>query len=483
MSQEKDPFTREVVVDEPAFVGARWWQESIRSNVDRRAILKGILVAGAALAGLALIFKIGKVLTANAPVDYENDDYDNQRQRSLDMQKRFGWSFGATETALVFDGATQVTFDRSAIDRLADDLAPLQTRFVPFYVRTLFESPTALPSGKTTDGSPAPASLRDALMPIHTPSMTAAYRAGRALAEILANVPIETSVVVDLAGEDAVAFAAGAAHRFEPIFLFDNWPHPYGVVPSHRVLAAALYYQPRFVRAKAQRPASAPSLFVLDRKRLTGYTDSPTQFDNRWTAKLPGADKLNAFGVTKMFYVAPEVSDVPELDDVNDDFYGYESRFIALRYVARATFSEVLAPEPSVPAPVPASPDAGRAAAKDAGAADAMAIVAPAPRDANEPDDATDAYYVGSSSGGALFTAHYDLPGPWPKPSDTSAPPAIAAYRFVNRIHPYVGGQQPPNFATVPVIIAVATGMVVASAVGRNGSWNRSPYYSSGGGG
>lgn len=475
MSQEKDPFTREVIVDEPAFVGARWWQESIRSSVDRRAVLKGILIAGAALAGLALVFKIGKVLTANTPVDYDNDDFNTDRQRSLDMQKRFGWSFGATETALVFDGATQATFDRSAIDRLADDLTPVQARHVPFYVRTLFESPSALPSGKTTDGSPPPTSLRDALTPIHTSSMTAAYRAGRALAEILANVPIAMSIVVDLPGEDAIAFAAGAAHRFEPIFLFDNWPHPYGVVPSHRPLAAALYYQPRFVRAKAQRPANAPSLFVLDRRRLTGYTDSPTQFDNRWTAKLPPADKLAGFGVTKVFYVAPDITDVPELDDVNDDFYSYESGFMALRYVARATFTEVVAPEPVPVPPTVATVDAGRA--------DAMAVVPPAVRDAQEPDDANDAYYLGSQAGGALFSAHYDLPGPWPKPKDTTAPPTIATHRFVNRIHPYVGGQQPTNFATVPVVIAVATGIVVASAMGRNGSWNRSPYYSSGGGG
>lgn len=480
MSQEKDPFTREVIVDEPAFVGARWWQESIRSSVDRRAILKGILIAGAALAGLALVFKIGKVLTANQPVDYDNDDFNTDRQRSLDMQKRFGWSFGATEVALTFDGATQATFDRSAIDRLADDLAPVQSRYLPFYVRTLFEAPGALPSGKPTDGSPAPASLRDALTPIHTTSMTAAYRAGRALAEILANVPIGTSIVVDLPGEDAIAFAAGAAQRFEPIFLFDNWPHPYGVVPSHRPLAAALYYQPRFVRAKAQRPANAPSLFVLDRRRLTGYTDSPTQFDNRWTAKLPPGDKLNGFGVSKVLYIAPDVSDVPELDDLNDDFHSYESSFMALRYVARSTFTEVMVPEMPVPPPV-AMLDAGRAA-KDAGTVDAMAAVPPAARDAQEPDDAGDAYYMGSPSG-AVFATHYDLPGPWPKPVDTFTPPSIASYRFVNRIHPFIGGQRPANFGTVPVVIAVATGIVVASAMGRNGSWNRSPYYSSGGGG
>jgi hypothetical protein len=489
MAEEKDPFTREVLVDEQAFVGARWWQESIRSSVDRRAVLKGILVAGAALAGLALVFKIGKVLTANQHTDYDSDDFYGDRQRSLDMQKRFGWSFGATDVGLVFDGATTTPFDRSAIDRLADELAPIQARFKPFYVRTLFEAPSSVPSATPTDGSPAPASLRDVLKPIHTTAMAEAYAAGRALAEILAFVPVTTALVVDLVGEEAVAFAAGAAARFEPIFLFDNWPHPYGVVPSHKPLAAALYYQPRFARAKAQRKADAPPLLVLDRRRLTPYTDSPLLFDNRWTAKLPPADKLSGFGVTKAFYVVPTMGDFPELDDVNDDFYAWETKFIALRYVARSNFpgpSDPIPAVPEAPVPVPVVADAGPK--KDAGAdASAMPPVVPPPSDVArdpEPDDAAEARYLGSPIGGALFTTHYDLPAPWPRPPEPAvAPPTIAAYRFVNRVHPYVGGQSPPDFATVPVIITVATGVVVASAMGRSGSWNRAPYYSGGGGG
>ncbi len=491
MAEEKDPFTREVLVDEPAFVGARWWQESIRSNVDRRAVLKGILIAGAALAGLALVFKVGKVLTANQRNDFDSDDYYGDRQRSLDMQKRFGWSFGATDMGLVFDGATKAPFDKAAIDKLADDLAPVQGRFTPFYVRTLFEAPAALPSSNTIDGSPAPAALRDVLVPIHTASMGRAYAAGRALAEILAAVPLGLAIVVDLPGEDAVAFAAGAASRFEPIFLFDNWPHPYGVVPSHKPLAAALYYQPRFLRAKAQRKADAPALFVLDRRRLTPYTDSPTLFDNRWTAKLPPVDKLSGFGVTKAFYVAPTAGDLPELDDVNDDFYAYESKFVALRYVATDSFPTADVPFPSPPVE-PTSPSVDAGAKKDAAtdaasdAAPAMPPVVPPPSGAApdpEPDDGTEARYLSSAIGGAYFTQHYDLPAPWPAPSLAIPPPPIAAYRFVNRVHPYVGGQAPPDFSTVPVIVTVATGIVVASAMGRSGSWNRSPLYSGGGGG
>ncbi|CAN5276089.1 hypothetical protein BH09MYX1_BH09MYX1_02690 [soil metagenome] len=480
-AEEKDPFTREVVVDEPAFVGARWWQDSIRSTVDRRAVLKGILIAGAAVAGLALVFKIGKVLTASARPTYDDDDFYGDRQRSLEMQKRFGWSFGATEVALVFDGATQVAFDRTAIDRLADDLVPTQARLAPFYVRTLFEAPAALPNGTTTDGSAPPKALRDALVPIHDAAMTAAYRAGRALAEILASVPVGTAIVVDLGGADSVAFAAGAAERFEPIFLFDNWPHPYGVVPSHRALAAALYYQPRFLRAKKARKADAPALFVLDRTRLAPYTDSPTEFDNRWTAKLPPANKLTELGVSKLMYVVPYTTDLPELDDVNDDFYSYETSFVAVRYVASQNFDSAMIDQAPMPTPTPTSKDAGLDS-------EAMPAVVPPddPKlDRTEPDDAASARYLASSIGGAFFAAHYDLPSPWPKPPPEPriAPPSIASYRFVNRVQAYIHGQKPNDFGTVPVVIAVATGIIVASAMGRSGSWNRSPYYSSGGGG
>ena len=62
--------------------------------------------------------------------------------------------------------------------------------------------------------------------------MEVAYRRGKALASLFKGNAAAAMVVVDLAGPEAVAFAAGAASAFDPVFAFDNWPHPRGVVPS-----------------------------------------------------------------------------------------------------------------------------------------------------------------------------------------------------------------------------------------------------------
>jgi len=60
-------------------------------------------------------------------------------------------------------------------------------------------------------------------------------------------------------------------------------------------------------------------MFVLDRQRLATYTDSASQFDNRWVARMPGVQALRAMGITRLLYVGP-AANARELDDLNDDF-------------------------------------------------------------------------------------------------------------------------------------------------------------------
>src|SRR5271170_5569626 len=78
--------------------------------------------------------------------------------------------------------------------------------------------------------------------------------------------PAGAMVVVDLPGPEAVAFAAGAASAFDPVFALDNWPHPRGVVPAHQTLAAAAYCQPLFARRASGSAAPRWPLLVLDRR-------------------------------------------------------------------------------------------------------------------------------------------------------------------------------------------------------------------------
>jgi len=169
--------------------------------------------------------------------------------------------------------------------------------------------------------------------------MDQAYARGQALADLFAakEAPGHAAVVVDAPGPTAVAVAAGMADRFDPVFLFDNWPHPAGVVPSQQALGAAIYYRPRFTSARATRPAGAPPVFVGDDQRLAPYKDESDRFDNRYLLKLPSAARLKELGIDRLLYVRPKSGQV-ELDDLNDDFVGYDKGGVQVKMVALDDF-------------------------------------------------------------------------------------------------------------------------------------------------
>jgi len=296
---------RDAQVDHPGLIGARWWQDSVVDPVGRRKALITMATLGAGL-GIA-----GLVIDACAPTR-------KGRRHALDLQREFGWSFGAATESLVFNGQSTEPFDRDRLGQMATELAPRVSKHRPYYVPTLFESPTALPR-TVCEGDPATIpSLKAALQPIFTDAMRDAFR--RAEASLDSWSDGDTGLVVDLDGPSSVAFAAAASSRFDPIFLFDNWPHPRGVVAAHLVLAAAAYYQPMLAKAVHDAAPDAPPMFVLDRQRLASYGDNAQQFDNRWVARIPGLQALWALGIRRIAYVTPAPQAPWELDDLNDDF-------------------------------------------------------------------------------------------------------------------------------------------------------------------
>lgn len=312
------PLRQDARVDEPGLVGARWWQDSVVDPVGRRHTILALLAIGAGL-GVA-----GLAIDACEPTK-------KSRLGALDLQRKYGWSFGAATESLVFNGVSTEPFDASRLGQMVTDLAPRVSSHRPFYVATLFESPTALPQ-TVSEGNPTPIpSLKSALKPIFTNGMRDAFRAAQTAAQALAAVP-GAALVVDLDGQDSVAFAAGASALFDPVFLFDNWPHPHGVVPAHLTLAAAAYYQPMLAKAAQSAPHDSPAMFVLDRQRLSTYTDSAQQFDNRWVARMPGVQALRSLGIKRLLYVSPS-SSARELDDLNDDFVTDHAAGIAITLV------------------------------------------------------------------------------------------------------------------------------------------------------
>jgi hypothetical protein len=320
------PFVQRETVDKPGIIGARWWHESMATAIPRRQAMKTLLAMGGVLAA-------GAATGAGIAASWNSEpDVRFEPRPALDMQREYGWDFGARGEKLTFDGAAMQPFDRSALARMAVDLAPMQARLVPFFVPTLFESLTARP--KTilpAEATPAFAPLEDVLLPILTTEMAVAYGYAVVLASWLAADPAPAkglAVIVDLPGPESVAFAAGAASALEPVFLFDNWPHPKGVVPAHLTLAAAAYYQPLFARMRAARDAVAPPLFALDRSRLVPYVDDVTQFDNRYLARVPSASALAPLGIERILYLGTAAK---EEDDLVDDFLAWSAAKIELR--------------------------------------------------------------------------------------------------------------------------------------------------------
>src|SRR5262249_60924125 len=133
------------------------------------------------------------------------------------------------------------------------------------------------------------ADLRLLMRPVFSPAMAIASRRGESLLSLFAEEGCrnDVAIVVDIAGPEAVALAAALAPCFDPVFAFDNWPHPRGIVPSHVTLGAALYYLPWFERERQQRAPDAAPMFIFDRQRLAPYVAESNWFAHRSLPPLP----------------------------------------------------------------------------------------------------------------------------------------------------------------------------------------------------
>ena len=283
-----------------------WWKMSRRTFIVGSAVTAGAVVVG----GVWL-------LSGDDTTDLDGD--------SLELQRTHGWNIGSEDKKLVLTGAQ--TSDSRKSDtwkrylnqsEMLNAYQPKSQKWTPYFVPTLIQ---ALQFD----------SLRGQLTPIFTPDMQEAYQRGQAIAKdflVNAENPAETAIILDLPGRDSIALGAGLAEAGHLITTFDNFPHPLGVTPSHETLAAMLYYAGEIEAKQAAAKADAPPVFLLDSKRLETYTSADTQFDNRYLAKIPSAQKLQELGVKSVLYVTPDRTRSQEMDDLNEDFVEYQSKGI-----------------------------------------------------------------------------------------------------------------------------------------------------------
>lgn len=252
---------------------------------------------------------------------------------SLELQRKEGWNVGSTEKTLVFP-AGQTDTDSvgktwSAYDPnyLISIYQPREPRWQPFFVPTLLQSLSQT-------------SLSSQIKPLRTGEMIDAYQRAEGLRTLIASSPNanQTLIISDLPGPASIALGAALADTAELVPVFDNWPHPLGVVHSHETLGAMVYYAHEIEEKRAKVKENAPVILLLDGNRLASYADQDTQFDNRYLAKLPPADQLKQRGIQQVIYLTKDQTQTQELDDINDDFVEWQKNGINVRLLPVTEF-------------------------------------------------------------------------------------------------------------------------------------------------
>ena len=426
------PFERDEHLDDPGIVGARWWNREIKDEerqASRRQALAYLAIGLTVTAGVGGMVAAGTALATK----YE-------RKPSLDMQRRFGWNFGAFEQRLTFDGRRVLPFDPARLRSLRADCVGAQ--LPSMQSAAIFDAIFHRPNEAAGEDTGVPFQALDSyLLPVVTASMAFSYRVGQALARVLRLVSRRTAVIVDLNGPDAVAVAAGLADTHAPVWILDHWPHPNGVVPAHMTLASAIFFQPRFAAANATRPSDAPPVIITDRARMLSYIDASDRFDNRFVPKLPPASALESIARTQdILYVAPSDGFVLDPDDVNPTLVSYRTRGLSVRAITGHAF---FASSYEFPTPSEDPIESFLQQAK--------------------------LYYNGDVTREALFPAHYAFDG---APAEAPATPDTRGLLWQPVARPIAPA--PPGGRTLGTVEVVIQGAatILGARIDRNGSWN-----------
>src|SRR5215475_9997506 len=300
--------------------------EWFTNHISRRSIGKGMAWGAVLAMAVVTVYKLA------------GSDDKEVSEDSLDLQKKEGWNVGSTDKFLSFDGASLTDSQGKNLtsydpNYLISVYQPRDPRWQPFFVPTLIQSLSQQ-------------SLNGQMRPVCSAQMRETYDRGQALRNLISQTPnpSQTMIISDLPGSESIALGAAMADIAQLVPVFDNWPHPLGVVRAHETLGAMAYYAGEIAVKRSKLKENAPALLLLDSNRLTAYTDQDTQFDNRYLAKLPPADQLKQRGVQQVIYLVKDESQKEELDDINDDLVEWQKQGINVRMLRLSEFKPVEEP-------------------------------------------------------------------------------------------------------------------------------------------
>jgi hypothetical protein len=300
--------------------------EWFTNHISRRSLGKGMAWAAAiGMAGVSL-YKFAAGGSSEASFD------------SLALQQKEGWNVGSQDKTLSYEGATiydsrQKLWSAADQNFLIATYQPHSAQWQPFFVPTLIQS-LAQPS------------LNSQIRPIYTREMREAYERAEGLRNLISQSPDanKTLIISDLPGPASIALGAAMAETAQLVPIFDNWPHPLGVVRSHETLAAMIFYASEIAEKKTKTNDQSPVVLLLDSNRFVPQIDQDTTFDNRYMAKLPATDKLKERGIQQVIYLVKDQNQTKEMDDINDDLVEWEKNEIPVRMLRLSDFKLVEEP-------------------------------------------------------------------------------------------------------------------------------------------
>lgn len=291
------------------------------NHLSRRQLGKGLAwTAGLGMAGLVLY-------------QMSDDDEPEVTLDSLELQRKEGWNVGSSEKSLIFPPGVTPTDSVGKVwgafdpNYLISIYQPRDAKWQPFFVPTLLQSLSQV-------------SLNGQIKLLRTGEMIDAYQRAEGLRSLIVSGENtnQTLIISDLPGPASIAVGAALADTVTLVPVFDNWPHPLGVVRSHETLGAMAYYAREIEEKSRQLKENAPAMMLLDGNRLSSYVDQDTQFDNRYLAKLPPADQLKQRGIQQVIYLTKDQTQAAELDDINEDFVEWQKNGVNVRMLRLSEF-------------------------------------------------------------------------------------------------------------------------------------------------